>query len=265
MEPNTEKFQAMRDAMAVRHPVRALIQLVFLLAGTGLCFFVSGCEFLGLVLLGIDLVIAVFDWLNIWEIWNPVAKKIRVGFSILLILVLIASLVTLVPILRGPAEGEGRSDFCIVLGAGVKGTEPSQILQNRIDMAYAYLTENPDAICIATGGKGSDEQISEAKCIYNHLTAMGIDGDRIWLEEQATSTIENFRYSIALIREKTGAVPETVTVLSNEFHLFRASVMADDCGLQADFVAAPTSDPLVRVSYTVREIFALWKYLLVGG
>lgn len=265
MERNTEKFKAMRDALAVRHPFRALIHLLFLIAAVVLYFLVGGCQFLGLVLLGIDLILVVFHWLEAWETWNPVAKKIRVGFSILLILVLIASLVTLVPILRGPAEGEGRSDFCIVLGAGVKGTEPSQILQNRIDMAYEYLTKNPYVICIATGGKGSDEQISEAQCIYNCLTAMGIDGDRIWLEEQATSTIENFRYSIALIREKTGAVPETVTVLSNEFHLFRASVMAEDCGLTADFIAAPTSSGLVRVSYTVREIFALWKYLLVGG
>jgi uncharacterized SAM-binding protein YcdF (DUF218 family) len=127
------------------------------------------------------------------------------------------------------------------------------------------LTEHPEVICIATGGLGSDEQISEAQCIYDHLTAMGIDGDRIWMEDKATSTIENFRYSIALIEEKTGAVPESVTVLSNEFHLFRASVMANDCGLTADFVAAPTSKPFIRVSYTIREIFALWKYLTIGG
>ena len=94
---------------------------------------------------------------------------------------------------------------------------------------------------------------------------MGIDGSRIWMEDQATSTIENFRYSVALIEEKTGAIPETVTVLSNEFHLFRAGMMAEDCGLEADFIAAPTSKPLIRISYTIREIFALWKYLLVGG
>ena len=34
---------------------------------------------------------------------------------------------------------------------------------------------------------------------------------------------------------------------------------------EADFIAAPTSKPLIRISYTIREIFALWKYLLVGG
>jgi uncharacterized SAM-binding protein YcdF (DUF218 family) len=94
---------------------------------------------------------------------------------------------------------------------------------------------------------------------------MGIDGSRIWMEDRATSTIENFRYTIALIEEKTGITPDRVTVLSSEYHLFRASRMAEDCGLEADFIAAPTSKPLIRISYTVREIFALWKYLTIGG
>ena len=246
--------------------VNWLIPAVLAVIGVIFFFLVSGCSFLGVVFWGVAVIAAGFALLDLWQKRNrKLARAVKMAACALLAMALVAAAVTLVPILRGPAEGEGRSDFCIVLGAGVKGTEPSQILQNRIDMAYEYLTKNPYVICIATGGKGSDEQISEAQCIYNCLTAMGIDGDRIWLEEQATSTIENFRWSIALIREKTGAVPETVTVLSNEFHLFRASVMAEDCGLTADFIAAPTSSGLVRVSYTVREIFALWKYLLVGG
>ena len=193
------------------------------------------------------------------------ARAVRIAVSILLSLVLVACVVTLVPILRGPAEVNGNSDYVIVLGAGVRGIEPSEILTDRIQMAARYLKENPEAICIATGGKGSDENISEAQCIYNYLTALGIDGSRIWMEDQATSTIENFRYSIALIEEKTGAVPDSVAVLSNEFHLFRASRMAEDCGLEADCIAAPTSKPLIRISYTIREIFALWKYLTIGG
>ena len=56
-----------------------------------------------------------------------------------------------------------------------------------------------------------------------------------------------------------------MTVLSNEFHLYRASRMAKDCGLEANFIAAPTSKSLIRISYTIREIFALWKYLTIGG
>lgn len=243
-----------------------LIPAVLLVIGAVFYFFISGCDFLGLVFCGIALILVLYNLLSLWEKRSRMpAKVVRTVLSVILALVLLASIATLVPILRGPTDLKSRSDYVIVLGAGVKGSEPSEILQDRIDQAYAYLTKNPDVICIATGGKGDDENISEAQCIYDHLTAMGIDGNRIWLEDQATSTIENFRYSLALIEEKTGAAPERVTVLSNEFHLFRASRMARDCGLVADFVAAPTSNWLIRVSYTVREIFALWKYLLVGG
>ena len=250
--------------MTAKQTAKWLILLALLIVGTVFYFFVSGCSFLGIVFWGAAAIVAVYRVLALWKDRKPVIL-IRTAVSILLTLVLIAALVTLIPILRGPAERNGSGNYVIVLGAGVRGTEPSEIFQDRINMAYAYLTENPDAVCIATGGKGSDENISEAQCIYDHLTAMGIDGSRIWLEDQATSTIENFRYSVALIEEKTGTVPQQVTVLSNEFHLFRASIMAKDCGLAADFVAAPTSKPLIRISYTVREVFALWKYMTIGG
>lgn len=240
------------------------IPCVFLITGIIVYLFVSGCDFLGLVLCGVALIIAGYNLLSLWEKQRRIpAKVVRTIVSVILILALIAVGVTLVPILQGPAGGAGGSEYVIVLGAGVKNSEPSEILRDRIDRAYEYLTAHPDAICIATGGKGDDENISEALCIYNHLTAMGIDGDRIWMEDQATSTIENFRYSIALIEEKTGSTPETVTVLSSEFHLYRASRMASDCGLTADFIPAPTGNLLIRVSYTIREVFALWKYLLL--
>lgn len=250
--------------ISVKQLIGWLALLSLLIVGTVFYFFVSGCSFLGIVIWGVAAIVAVYRLLALWKDRKTVIL-IRTAVSILLTLVLIAALVTLIPILRGPAEMNGSGNYVIVLGAGVRGTEPSEILQDRIDRAYTYLSENPDAICIATGGKGSDENISEAQCIYDHLTAMGIDGSRIWLEDQATSTIENFRYSVALIGEKTGTVPQQVTVLSNEFHLFRASIMAKDCGLEADFVAAPTSKSLIRISYTVREVFALWKYLTIGG
>lgn len=241
-----------------------LMALLFAVAGVVFYFLVSGCSFLGIVFWGVAAIVAFENLIALWKDKKAVARIGQI-VSILLIVAVMASVITVIPVLRGPAETDGSSDYVIVLGAGVRGTEPSEILQDRIDRAYLYLTENPNAICIATGGMGNDENIAEAQCIYNHLVAMGIDGSRIWMEDRATSTIENFRYSIALIKEKIGAAPDQVTVLSNEFHLYRAGIMAEDCGLEADFVAAPTSKPLIRISYTIREIFALWKYLLVGG
>ena len=174
--------------------------------------------------------------------------------------------ITAIPVLLGvKSQPEANCDYLIVLGAGVDGDTPSPILQDRINEAYAYLSAHPNTICIATGGKGDDENLSEAQCIFNHLTEMGIAADRIWMEDQATSTVENFQYSIALLKEKTGGIPENVGVMSNEFHLFRARQMAKKQGLEPVFIAAPTSNLLNRINYTTREIFALWKYWVIGG
>ena len=90
---------------------------------------------------------------------------------------------------------------------------------------------------------------------------MGIAAERIWLEDQATSTVENFKFSLEMLEGKDGSVG----VLSNEFHLFRASLIAKKQGLKPIFIAAPTSNTGARIGYTIREIVVLWKFLITGG
>jgi uncharacterized SAM-binding protein YcdF (DUF218 family) len=224
----------------------------------------DGSVALGLILLIIGVLTTIRCIIGI--AFKVVWKLIRKPLAIVLAIVLVIMALTSVPILLGVrSQPEAACDWLIVLGAGVDGDTPSPILQDRINAAYDYLTKHPDTVCIATGGKGDDENLSEAQCIYNHLTQMGISGDRIWMEDQATSTVENFRYSIDLLKQETGSIPKSVGVLSNEFHLFRASLMAKDNGLSPIFIAAPTSDAWTRIYYTVREIFVLWNYLITGG
>ena len=224
----------------------------------------DGSVALGLILLIIGVLTTIRCIIGV--AFKVIWKLIRKPLAIVLAIVLVIMALTSVPILLGVrSQPEAACDWLIVLGAGVDGDTPSPILQDRINAAYDYLTKHPDTVCIATGGKGDDENLSEAQCIYNHLTQMGISGDRIWMEDQATSTVENFRYSTDLLKQETGSIPKSVGVLSNEFHLFRASLMAKNNGLSPIFIAAPTSDAWTRIYYTVREIFVLWNYLITGG
>ena len=48
-------------------------------------------------------------------------------------------------------------------------------LKRRLDKGLRYLQENPETICIVSGGKGRDEDISEAQCIFDQLTAMNLN------------------------------------------------------------------------------------------
>lgn len=189
---------------------------------------------------------------------QKVYKYLLRFFLVLLALILIAGLNTGWRISQR-ATTCAESDYLIVLGCRVEGTEPSVMLKDRINAAYEYLQEN-DAICIVSGGMGDDENITEAQCMFNALTAMGIDPDRIWMEDQATSTLENLQYSVALIQEKTGSQPELVDVLSSDFHLYRAQMFAREMDLDIIPVYADSTHDLRYYITFLREILLIWYY-----
>ena len=156
-------------------------------------------------------------------------------------------------------------EYMVVLGAKVRESGPSVSLWDRIHGAADYLEAHPDTIAIVSGGQGADEPMTEAKAMYDELIALGIDPDRVWLEENATSTWENITFSLDLIEEKTGLRPEKIGVLSSEYHLFRASLLAEKCNV--DFVGIParTSRFSQKVNHFMREVAGVWHYILLGG
>ena len=189
------------------------------------------------------------------------ARKIKIWFQIIAALVILALLAMLVTGCMIMFRGFGSKDpftYLIVLGTKVEGTEPSPMLNDRIKAAAKYMEENPHVIAIVTGGKADENNISEAKCMFNELVELGIDPSRILMEGQATSTRENFRFSIALLEEELGRVPQNIGVLSSEFHLLRAKMIAKDHGVDAVTIAAHTSDSKAFMTYFVREIFMVW-------
>lgn len=149
------------------------------------------------------------------------------------------------------------ADYMIVLGARVKGTVPSLALQCRIDAAAEYAKENKETIVIASGGKGSGEDISEAESIKRELMKLGIEESRIFLEDESTDTYENVEYSKAYIPKES----ESGILVTNDFHIFRSVEIAQDKNL--DLVGLPAETPLVAVpkSY-IREYMAITKFYL---
>ena len=243
--------------------------LAMLIAGAGLLiyFFLYTFRYCGFALWGLAGVIGVFLLLDLLgRCMNRIAKVARLVFSTLLGLVVLGAAATGVRITAtASSQPEQECAYLIVLGCAVNGDSPSQMLQYRIDEAYAYLKKHPQTQCIVSGGLGTDDKITEAQCMYNELTAKGIDPDRIWLEEQATSTVENLNFSFALMKEKTGGIPENIGVLSSEFHLFRAHKIAQDLGVEVTTVPAKTQRKELLLNYFIREIPAVWYYIVTGG
>lgn len=188
-------------------------------------------------------------------------RAIKLTFQItvaLLIVALLAALVTGGYILFGSLSTREQFTYMIVLGTTVDGTDPSPMLNDRIEAAARYMEKNPQVIAVVTGGKADEHNISEAQCMFNGLTALGIDADRILMEDQATSTAENFKFSVALLEEKLGRCPQNIGVLSSEFHLLRASMIAKSYDLKPSTVAANTSDMNTFIRYFLREIPMVW-------
>jgi uncharacterized SAM-binding protein YcdF (DUF218 family) len=150
------------------------------------------------------------------------------------------------------------AEFIIILGARVKGTTPSLSLQYRIDAAASYLNRNPQAIAVASGGQGPGEEITEAEAIKQGLMDHGVEESRIILEDKSTSTIENIKFSKQLIPKDL----EKGLIVSNDFHLFRAKMIAKDQDLDLDGLPAKTPTVAILKSYT-REYLAITKYFLL--
>ena len=94
----------------------------------------------------------------------------------------LAAVAAALAVIEAAVIARGRSDLSalpakavIVLGAGVNGTQPSLSLRTRLDAALAYLERWPEVPVVLTGGQGYGERISEAQCMYDYLTARGVD------------------------------------------------------------------------------------------
>ena len=180
---------------------------------------------------------------------------------IFIAVVLVVFVVTETRIISGmTAGGEKNLDYVIVLGAQVKKDGPSRALQHRIDKAAKYLKENPNTMAILSGGKGDDEPAAEAKSMAQGLKKLGIDQKRLILEEKSTNTDENFRYSLALIKDEK----KSIGVITSNFHVFRGVGIAKrQTTRKIVGIAAPSHD-IMQLHYLVREFFAVLKDTLTG-
>ena len=223
------------------------------LAGSFLIFCLVGYRFGGLFLLGLAALVPTYHFLTHDFLRRVLTALLALGFVVLSITggVIARSA-------RGTDAPE--ADYLIVLGCQVNGTVPSRMLRQRLDAALDYLNTYPDSTAIVSGGQGPGEDITEAECMQTYLTAAGIDATRILLEDQATSTMENLRFSLALMEDGASAA-----IISNEFHLYRAGQMAQQLGLSPALIPADTEYPVLTASYFLREILAVWKFHILGG
>ena len=215
----------------------------------------------GIAFGGLIIVCAVFSRQLLDLIKKICSSKAVKGFFISFVALVSAFLLlfagTFLYVLVGAKTTATDEETVIVLGCLVKGDVPSAQLRWRINAAEKYLNEHPEAVAILSGGQGERENVSEAQCMFSEMVKDGIDPSRLYKEEKSTDTRENILFSVDIIKEK--GLSDSVAIVSNNYHVARAKLIARKSGLDAAGISA-YSDP-TPVFFT-REVFGIWWTLL---
>lgn len=181
-------------------------------------------------------------------------------------------------------------DYIIIHGAGLDGPRPTPLLAGRIDKALElWNKQHQHGKFVVSGGQGADEIVSEAQAMRDYLLEKGVSADAILMEDKSTTTWENLRYSLAVIRaDRTSAAADgapaggsvtsndapadsefTTAVVTSDFHVFRCAEYAHNLGIKADGIGSHTKGWYWPTAF-IREFIAitkahLWPYLVIGG
>ncbi len=194
-------------------------------------------------------------WLFRIRFFQQLPAPVRTGLLLFLSVCLAFFLGVEGMILKGsltmPKESQ---DYVIVLGAHVRPEGPSRALALRLDKAYEYAVEYPDAVLIVSGGQGGNEPCAESTAMKQYLTEKGIPAERILEENQSTNTRENLIFSKELIPEGV-----SVGIISNGFHICRALHLARTLGYDNPSGIPARSDLATQPTNLLREFFAVVK------
>lgn len=192
-------------------------------------------------------------------------KKIIKPLRALSILGIIIFIVVEGIIIMYPKKSVEKSDYVLVLGAGIRGENLTTTLRDRLNAAIKYMDEtNFKGDIIVSGGQGPGESITEAEAMRRYLVKKGINSDKIILENKSTNTFQNFKYTKEKVKdeEKSDIVNADVTVITTDFHALRSSIIAKRNGYEnIKFYSSNTEWYLVPSMYA-REFFAFFKSLV---
>jgi uncharacterized SAM-binding protein YcdF (DUF218 family) len=162
----------------------------------------------------------------------------------------------------GEQAAPERADVIIVLGAGVWESGPSPALMGRIRLAARLFHEGYAVHLILSGGMGQHPP-SEAEAMYHELLRRNVPEEALYLEDQATNTLENIVYSQRLMAENDW---QSAIIVTDVFHYKRAHYVADKQGMQIS--GATVKDGILyqnealKFRFTLREVLAWYWYRL---
>ena len=167
-------------------------------------------------------------------------------------------------------------DYIIILGCTIKKDGSLYpLIQGRVDRAIAFYRKQIELkgrapILLPSGGKGSDEMISEGAAMARYLKEQGIPEEHILPETAAANTLQNIKFSKELIEKreaesKAGNKPVKVSFSTTKYHIFRSGILSHQADLDADGMGSATKWYFWPNAF-LRELIGLisYKKIVVG-
>ncbi|MBR0385768.1 MAG: YdcF family protein [Erysipelotrichaceae bacterium] len=159
-------------------------------------------------------------------------------------------------------------DYVIIHGCGLAdGEKPTKLLSDRIDKAMEVYNKCIKKPCIiASGGKGSDEKISEAQAMRNYMVEHRIPERDIIMENASATTRENLTNSMAIINSREGG--RKTALVSSNYHIYRCLRLATELGFRCTGIGAHVAfyywpSALIRefIAVFLTRRFLFWSLL----
>ncbi|MGZ3420816.1 MAG: SanA/YdcF family protein [Polyangiales bacterium] len=182
-------------------------------------------------------------------------KRILIGAGVLAIAAMLAC--NLVVLRGGGAEPAQRhltpsETVIVVLGAGVHGDEPSEVLRDRLETALELFRAGRATKILVTGDH-SKKDYDEPGAMARYLAAHGVHETDIVLDHAGFDTYS----SIVRAREVFGVTH--AIVVTQRFHLSRALWVARSVGIDAEGAEADRRVYRAAGWFEAREILSRTK------
>jgi uncharacterized SAM-binding protein YcdF (DUF218 family) len=195
-----------------------------------------------------------------WARWLPRGRRRWISAAALALCLAVVGLSVFLADFGSHDTATGTEDAVIVLGAAVHGRELSHTLASRLDTALAYHARNPGALIVVSGGQGPQEDLPEGEAMQQYLLAHGVPASDIVVDDDATSTEENFAYSKALL-DPLLPPGYRVVYVTDEFHVYRAGLVASAAGLTTTHLASSTPWYFWPADYLREDLAVLATWL----
>jgi uncharacterized SAM-binding protein YcdF (DUF218 family) len=152
-----------------------------------------------------------------------------------------------------------QADVIVVLGAAEYMGRPSPVLKARLDHALDLYRRGLAPLILTTGGRGERSPFTEAEAARDYLVARGIEGERVLLEVEGTTTLQSAAGVAEILKQHN---LNSCIVVSDGYHIFRVKRMLEDHGIQVYGSPRPSErhDSIQNAKRYVKQSAAFWLW-----